>query len=557
MLKRKLSEFLVESGVITENQLSEAINNSGGVEIDKKLIGLGYISESDIAKNLAKQLNISYVSLSDYEIDPQAVLLLSSEQIHRYNVLPIGFSDDHRLVVAMSDPTNIFAIDDLHVLTGYDIVPVVVAESELQTVINKHYSSDDIMDEAIESIADEDEGSESNLTAQEEREAENAPAVKLVNLMVTEAVRNRASDIFIEPQERDVRIRCRIDGVLHEIMRSPKQIQAGIVSRIKIISGLDIAERRLPQDGRFGLVVDRKAIDFRVATLPTIYGEQVVLRVLEKEQAMMNLNDLGILPEMLDKFKESFTKPYGAILITGPTGSGKTTTLYAILNTLNVKEKNLITVEDPVEYRLPSINQVQVNTKTGLTFARALRSILRHDPDTIMIGEIRDEETALIAIESALTGHLVLSTLHTNNAPATLMRLVEMGVEPFLVSSAVDSVVSQRLARRLCENCKESFSPGKEELAEAGFKIDGSEPDTLYRARGCKLCGNTGYHGRLGLYELMSMSESLERLLIKKATVEETTKVAISEGMRTLREDGLEKVRAGLTSIEEIVRVTM
>lgn len=555
MFKRKIAEFLLDTGVITKDQLSEAINTLNDQEdVDQKLVDLGYISESDVAKNLAGQLNLDFVDLSGYEVNTQATALISGEQINRYKVLPIEFEDD-RLVVAMSDPTNIFAIDDLHVMTGYDIIPVVVSENDLQAAINKYSTSDEIVEEAIESLNDDFDGESG--PAADEKEAEGAPIVKLVNMIVTEAVRDRASDIFIEPQEKDVRIRCRIDGVLHEVMRSPKHIQAGIISRIKIMSGLDIAERRLPQDGRFGLIIDKRPIDFRVATLPTIHGEQVVLRVLEKESIMMQLDDLGFLPGSLDKFKESFNKPYGAILITGPTGSGKTTTLYSVLNLLNAKEKNLITVEDPVEYRLPKISQVQVNTKTGLTFASALRSILRQDPDIVMIGEIRDEETALIAIESALTGHLVLSTLHTNNAPATLTRLVEMGIEPFLVSSAVDCIVSQRLARKLCTRCRELFAPTQEELIEAGYAIDGTEPTELYRARGCKRCGNTGYHGRIGLYEIMTMSEGVERLLVENASPEEIATFALAEGMLTMRNDGLEKIRSGLTSIEEILRVTI
>jgi len=513
------------------------------------------ISEIDIARNVAKQLNIEYVDLASYEISPEALSVVSSEHCNRYNLLPINI-ENGRLIVAMSDPTNIFAIDDLHVMTGYDVVPVVVAESELKSAINGYSTTDIDIEETIGDISKGGEHS-TGTAFSEEQEADEAPVVKLVNLIVTEAARERASDIFIEPQEKDVRIRYRVDGVLQEVMRSPKHAQSGIISRIKIMAGLDIAERRVPQDGRFGLVIDKRPIDFRVATLPTIHGEQVVLRLLEKGNIMLNLDDLGFLPKSLARFKDSFNKPYGAILITGPTGSGKTTTLYSVLNILNVPEKNIVTVEDPVEYRLQSINQVQVNTKTGLTFASALRSILRHDPDIIMIGEIRDEETALIAIESALTGHLVLSTLHTNNSPATLTRLIEMGIEPFLVSSSVDCIVSQRLARKLCSRCKEPYEPGKEELSQAGYKMDGSEPKQLHKARGCKFCGNTGYQGRVGLYEVMLMSESIERLLVEKATIEEISKAAISEGMKTLREDGLEKVRAGLTSLDEIARVTM
>jgi len=554
MLKRKISEFLLDAGVITKDQLSEAIEVCDGDEVERKLVDLGYVSEPEIAKNLAKQLNLSYVDLAGCEIDSQACSLMSSEQIRRYNVLPIHL-DGNRLVVAMADPTNIFAIDDLHVMTGYDIVPVVVAENELHTAINRYCTSDDIVGETIENISEDYD--EDEVGRHEEQDAEEAPIVKLVNMIVTEASRERASDIFIEPQENELRVRYRIDGVLHEVMHSPKHIQAGVVSRIKIMAGLDIAERRLPQDGRFGLVIDKKPIDFRVASLPTIYGEQLVLRVLEKESISMNLDDLGFLPDELNRFKESFSKPYGAILITGPTGSGKTTTLYGVLNIVSTKEKNLITVEDPVEYRMQGVNQVQVNARTNLSFASALRSILRQDPDIIMIGEIRDEETATIAIESALTGHLVLSTLHTNSAPAAITRLIEMGIEPFLVSSAVDCIVAQRLARKLCDRCREEYKPSREELEEAGYRIDGTEPTVLYRARGCKNCVNTGYRGRIGFYEVMKMSESIERLIVGKASSEEIAKVAVEEGMKTLRHDGLEKARMGLTSIEEIARVTM
>ena len=554
MLKRKISDFLVETGTITKDQLSEALARSCGDDVERQLVELGYVSEAEIAKTFAKQLNLGYVDLSGYDINPQAATLISNEHIRRHNVLPINLADDC-LIVAMADPTNIFAIDDLHVMTGFDITPVVTGETDLVNAINKFCTNDDVVEEAIESISED--FAEIAARSSDELDAEEAPVVKLVKLIVTEAVRERSSDIFIEPQEHDLRVRYRIDGVLHEIMRSPKQIQAGIISRIKIMSGMDIAERRLPQDGRFGLVIDKRPIDFRVASLPTIYGEQLILRVLEKESISMNLDDLGFLPQDLERFKESFTKPYGAILITGPTGSGKTTTLYGVLNLINSDASNLITVEDPVEYRLHGINQVQVNSKTGLTFASALRSILRQDPDIVMIGEIRDEETATIAVESALTGHLVLSTLHTNSAPAALTRLVEMGIEPFLVSSAVDCVVAQRLARKLCTKCREQFVPTEVELEGAGYVIDGSEPSLLYRAKGCKACGDTGYHGRIGLYEVMRMSETIERLLVGDVTAEQIEKVAIAEGMGTLHQDGLAKAKLGWTSIEEVERVTM
>jgi type IV pilus assembly protein PilB len=386
---------------------------------------------------------------------------------------------------------------------------------------------------------------------------EDAPIVKLVNSIITRGVRERASDIHIEPQEKDLRVRYRIDGVLHEVMRSPKSIQPGLISRFKIMAGLDIAEKRKPQDGHCSLTVSGKVYDFRVATLPTIYGERVVLRILAKESVLFDLDKLGFLPDSLGKFRNAYTKPYGAILITGPTGSGKSTTLYATLNVLNTPEKNIVTIEDPVEYRLPGINQVQVNPKIGFTFARGLRAILRTSPDIVMVGEIRDRETAEIAIEAALTGHLVFSTLHTNDAPSAISRLIEMGIEPFLVASAIDCVQAQRLARRLCAECKEPYQPSRKALEEIGFPLEDDEIPTLYRPKGCSKCNGTGYKGRIGIYEVMLVSETIERLAVEKATAEQIKKVALEEGMRTLRMDGFEKVRMGITSIEEVLRVVV
>jgi type IV pilus assembly protein PilB len=555
MLNRRIGEFLLEAGVITQEQLSEAVATATGGQVKQRLLELGYVTEVDIAKNLARQLNINFVDLGEFSPDPGAIGLLTGDQMRRYGSIAIDYEGE-RLIIAMIDPTDIFTIDDLHVLTGHEIIPVVATETDMRNAINKYSTTDEIVEEAMSSM-DEDGDDDIIHFGHDDKETDSAPVVKLVNVVITEAVRERASDIFIEPQENDIRIRARIDGVLHEVMRAPKRFQAGIISRIKIMSGLDIAERRLPQDGRFGLAVDRRVVDFRVATLPTIHGEQIIIRVLEKESISINLDDLGFLPDSLTKFKESFTKPYGAILITGPTGSGKTTTLYAVLNILNSKEKNIITVEDPVEYRMQSVNQVNVNVKTGLTFAAALRSILRQDPDTIMIGEIRDKETATIAVESALTGHLVISTLHTNNAPSALTRLIEMGIEPFLVTSAVDCVVAQRLARKLCPNCKEKYFPTASELKEAGFTPGQDAPAEIYRAVGCQSCSNTGYRGRIGLYEVMRMSETIERMLVENASAEDMLVVAKKEGLKTLREDGLDKVRIGLTTIEEIIRVTV
>jgi type IV pilus assembly protein PilB len=433
----------------------------------------------------------------------------------------------------------------------------VAAASDVEAAIRR-YSR---MDQAVEEFASEaaqaaEEADALEIAAGAQAAIEEGPIVKLVNLLITQAVNDRSSDIHVEPTERDVRIRYRIDGVLHEVMRSPKNIQAGLVSRLKIMADINIAERRIPQDGRISLTVSGKGIDLRVATLPTVYGEKVVLRILDKSSALLRLEDLGFLETSYERYEQSFRKPYGCILVTGPTGSGKSTTLYATLNIINDVERNIITVEDPVEYRIPGINQVQIHSKAGLTFASALRSILRADPDTILIGEIRDKETAQIAVESALTGHLVLSSLHTNDSASAVTRLVEMGVEPYLVSSALDCVVAQRLARRLCDKCKEAYKPDEVELEEAGFsESEWPEIKELYRAVGCSVCGKTGFRGRQGLYEVMAMSEELERLCVARASSDEIRRMAIEQGMLTLRDDGLEKVKAGVTTIEEVFRV--
>ncbi len=553
-LKKRLGKILVEAGIVSEEEIQEALESQNGRSLVRTLVELGYAKEEDIAKAIAEATGLPYVKLSNYEVDPAAIALIPEEMARRYSMIPIKIEGGN-LVVAMADPSNVFAVDDLRIITGYEIKPVVATESEINNVINQFSRMDQDVEAMIESVEGE-EVETASVEVEEEVEDEDAPIVKLVNYLLTEAVRSRAADVHIEPQEDDLRVRYRIDGVLHEVVRSPKKIQLGMITRLKIMANMDIAERRLPQDGRFSLIVDGRPIDFRVASLPTIHGEKIVLRLLEKESIMMTLEQLGFSEETLKRFKSSISKPYGAIFVTGPTGSGKTTTLYAALNILNSIEKNIITVEDPVEYRLSGVAQVQVNPKAGLTFAAALRSILRNDPDIVMIGEIRDQETALIAIESALTGHLVLSTLHTNDAPSAITRLTEMGLETFLISSAVDCVVCQRLARLLCPKCKEPYIPSLEALRRVGFPLgEGEEIPTLYRPKGCDYCSQTGYRGRTGVFEVMLMSEEIEGLTVERASTEEIKKVAIAEGMRTLREEGLLKVKAGLTSIEEIMRV--
>jgi type IV pilus assembly protein PilB len=434
------------------------------------------------------------------------------------------------------------------------VQPVVATANDVEQAIAKFSGMGDQV-EALASEAVEAMDQEADM-ADVEAAVEDAPIVKLVQAIMTQAVADRASDVHIEPSEKDVRVRFRVDGVLHEVMHSPKSIQGGLISRLKVMADLNIAEKRVPQDGRIGMRVNTKQLDLRLATLPTVYGEKIVIRILDKSNALMQLSDLGFLDHAYKRYEEAFRKPYGAILVTGPTGSGKSTTLYATLNIVNSADKHIVTVEDPVEYRLAGVNQIQVNPKAGLTFSSALRSILRADPDIILIGEIRDRETAMIAVESALTGHLVLSSLHTNDAPSAITRLIEMEVETFLVASAIDCVVAQRLARKLCERCAEQYEPEPAELLEAGYPEGQlSEPGSFFRAVGCPACSNTGYRGRIGLYEVMPMSEEIERLTVERASSEAIRSVAIEQGMQTLRDDGLEKARAGQTSIEEIARV--
>ncbi len=552
---KQLGQILQEQGLLTQEQLGRALEEHRNTpkSLGRVLIDMGLIKEPDLVAALAEQVGLEFVDLTDYNVDPTATGLLPEALARRYRAIPIG-ERDGKLLVAMSDPANVYALDDIRAITNRDVQPVVATASDVEQAIQK-YSE---MDQQVEALASEASSRLEGEEGTEEVEAalEEAPIVKLVTAIMTQAVGDRASDVHIEPMERDVRVRFRVDGVLHEKMHSPKNIQNGLISRLKVMADLNIAEKRVPQDGRMSMKVGGKALDLRLATLPTVFGEKVVIRILDKSQALIQLQDLGFQEEAFKRYEQSFRKPYGAILMTGPTGSGKSTSLYATLNILNSPEKNIITVEDPVEYRLAGVNQIQVNPKAGLTFASALRSILRADPDIILIGEIRDRETAMIAVESALTGHLVLSSLHTNDAPSAITRLTEMEVETFLVASALDCVVAQRLARKLCDRCKEPYQPEPAELEEAGYpEYQWPEIQQLYRAVGCSACSSTGYRGRMGLYEVMPMSEDLERLTIERASSDQMRVVAIEQGMITLRDDGLMKARHGQTSIEEIARV--
>jgi type IV pilus assembly protein PilB len=544
----------MKAGVITDGQLNDAVevHKATGSPLGRVLVELGYATQGAILAVMAQQIGIPYIDFSERKPDPTAIAVVPKDLAMRYVLMPVGFDEQNRLIVAMADPQNVLALDDLRIITGFEIRPAISTKDDILACLEEAYKVAEHVD-TDDWMAGSDELSSDDLTALSEVSAD-APIVKLVNFMITKAVADRASDIHVEPQERDLRIRYRIDGVLHEMMRSPKATQAAIISRFKVMADMDIAEARKPQDGHCALTISGHKLDFRVSTLPTVYGERVVLRILRKDSILLKLSDLGFLPHNLERFEGSFRKPYGAILVTGPTGSGKSTSLYAAINVLNEPHRHIITAEDPVEYRLPGVNQIQTNPKAGLTFAAALRSFLRCSPDVILVGEIRDHETAQIAIESALTGHLVLSTLHTNDAPGAVTRLVEMGVEPFLVSSAVDCILGQRLARRLCSDCKEEYSPPKVLLLDAGYTED-NLPERLFRPKGCKKCGGTGYRGRMGVHEVLLMSEEISRLTVEAATADEIKKVAVAQGMMTLRLDGLEKVRMGQTSIEEITRV--
>lgn len=548
----RLGMLLMRAGIITERQLTDAleIHKVTGSPLGKVLVDLGYATQGGILSVMAKQIGIPYINFAEQRPDANAIAVVPRDLAVRYTLMPMEIADD-RLVVAMADPQNVLALDDLRIITGYEVQPAISTKDDIVAAVEEYYKVATTISD--DDLADGDDLSEmllENLT----EVTDDAPVVKLVNFIINKAVTDRASDIHIEPQEKDLRVRYRVDGVLHEMMRSPKSTQQAMISRFKIMADMDIAENRKPQDGHTELTIGGHKMDFRVSTLPTVYGERVVLRILRKDNILLRLEDLGFLPEALGRFESSFRKPYGAILVTGPTGSGKSTSLYAAINVLNDPGRHILTAEDPVEYRLPGVNQIQMNSKAGLTFARALRSFLRCSPDIILVGEIRDQETAKIAIESALTGHLVLSTLHTNDAAGAITRLTEMGVEPFLVASSVDCVLAQRLARRLCPDCKEEYVPLKQVMLDAGFPED-ALPEKLWRAVGCKKCGGTGYRGRLGIHEVMLVSEEIGELCVKEATAEVIAAMAVEQGMLTLKMDGLEKCRLGRTSIEEISRV--
>lgn len=545
---------LLRLGIITQQQLEEALARQNymreqGVKglLGQILVDMRFCTAEDIAKAVAFKSNAFFISLSEYQIDPNAINLLAPVLVQKYQSLPIGF-DNNSLLVAMMNPNDIIAMDDMRLLTGYDIQPVVAPDKELETAIRKYVqaSSDTLLAEDTDASDDE---SDIGL---------DKPAVLLANQILNQAVKATASDVHIEPQEKFLRVRFRIDGVLHEIMQHPSRLNASLISRIKVMGNMDIAERRIPQDGRITLKSDGKTIDIRVASLPSAFGERVTLRLLNRSEHLITLNELGFTDQLLARYNQVLSLPYGFILITGPTGSGKSTTLYASLSRLNSIEKNIITLEDPIERRMEGLNQVQMNTKAGMTFASGLRSILRNDPDIIMVGEIRDFETAKIAVESALTGHLVLSTLHTNDSAGAVQRLSDMGVEAFLTASSLAGVIAQRLMRVLCTTCKRAVQKTRQEmltLAPDFPLLDEEETITLHQAQGCALCNGTGYKGRIGIYEFLPVTETIQKLIIAHASAHEIRDAAIQEGMLSMRMDGLLKVRKGQSTLEELLRV--
>ena len=557
-----LGNLLVKKKLISREQLEKAMEeerNSGG-RLGHNLIKLGFLKENDLTSFLSTQYNAPHINLSELEIDPEIIKLIPASIVHKYQLIPID-KIGSTLIVAMSDPSNIFAIDDVKFLTGLNIEVVVASDTSIISAVDKYYdyfaSFSDVISSldvtGIEFVSDEEEININEL----ERASEDAPVVKLVNLVLTDAIKKDASDIHIEPYEKSFRVRMRIDGLLYEVMKLPIKLRNAIISRIKIMSNLDIAERRLPQDGRIKLKIGRgREMDFRVSVLPTLFGEKVVLRLLDKSNLQLDMTELGFEKNALKEFQEAICKPFGMVLVTGPTGSGKTTTLYSALLELNKISENICTVEDPIEFNLHGINQVQVHEQIGLTFAAALRSFLRQDPNIIMVGEIRDFETVEISVKAALTGHLVLSTLHTNDAPGTVSRLLNMGIEPFLVVSSVNLILAQRLARRICPKCKEPLKVSKRALINLGIPEDEVLDLICYSGKGCVNCNNTGYRGRTALYEVMPIKEELKELILDGASASKIKKKAITLGMKTLRQSGITKVKEGITSIEEVLRTT-
>ncbi len=550
---RFLTDVIVDMGLAPRARVDEAIESSRstGTTPERVLVGDGALTTDGLARALAERYGLDHLDLSVFSVDMGAANLVTTAAAKRYQAVPVAFIDKRSLLVAMTDPSNVLAVDDIAIMTGYEVRVGVAAPEDIEGLISRLDRLEDVVSGA--EAAREAEAEEAAEVVDLRETADDAPVIKLVNQIVAQAVELHASDIHLAPDGKEVRVRFRVDGVLQDITTVPRRMAAGVVSRVKIMAELDISEKRIPQDGRVGLTVDHRHVDLRVVTLPSVHGESIVMRILDKDSVVMKLEKLGMADTERERFERAFAQAHGAVLVTGPTGSGKSTTLYAALLALNTPEKNVITVEDPVEYQVEGITQVQVSPKAGLTFATGLRAMVRADPDVIMVGEIRDRETAQIAIESALTGHLVLSTLHTNDAPSAITRLVEMGIEPFLVASALDCVLAQRLVRMLCSNCKRRTIITAEVLRENGYKalVDLE----AYEPVGCRRCGGSGYRGRGGIYEVMSVTSEVRSLALERRSADDLREVAVRQGMRRLREDGLDKVRQGRTSMAEIARV--
>jgi type IV pilus assembly protein PilB len=571
-MSQRLGDLLVKEKVITPEQLEQAtkLQKESHSRLASALVKLGFLSDEDVTNFLSRQYGVPAINLSYFEIDPAVVKLIPFETAKRYQILPlsrVGAS----LTIAMVDPTNVFAMDDIKFMTGFNIEPVVASESSILTGIDKAYgtSKEEELEQVMQSMNDAGEGADIEVQSEEqelelqalEKAADEAPIVKLVNLVLTDAVKRGASDIHMEPYEKEFRVRFRIDGILQLIMNPPLKLKDAITSRLKIMAKLDISEKRLPQDGRIMLKMQiggkKKQLDFRVSTLPTLWGEKIVLRLLDKENLRLDMTKLGFEPESLVKFEKAILKPYGMVLVTGPTGSGKTNTLYSSISQLNQPDTNIMTAEDPVEFQLGGVNQVQMKEQIGLNFATALRAFLRQDPNIILVGEIRDFETAEIAIKAALTGHLVLSTLHTNGAPETITRLMNMGIEPFLVATSVHLICAQRLVRRICKDCAEPVDVPPQALIDEGYTPEESKTVQIMKGKGCATCNKTGYKGRTGLYEVMEVDDEIRELVLVGASAVELKKKAIERGMITLRRSGLIKVAAGWTTLEEVARETI
>jgi type IV pilus assembly protein PilB len=557
----RLGDLLVNEGLITREQLDQGLveQKNTGMRLGYCLVKLGFVQELEITKALARQFRMPAVDLTRFEVDAKIVKLVPTDVAVRHMVLPLK-REGRTLTVAVADPTNLAVVDDLKFITRYDIFPVLAGEYTLRTAIERYYEQTDAQLQTL--LKDIEEGEDLEVIEEKEEEAgpvqvaDDAPVVKLINGILTDAVKRGASDIHIEPFEHEIRVRYRIDGALQEVMKPPAKLKAALTSRVKIMSNLNIAERRVPQDGRIKLKMGKRVIDFRVSTLPVIFGEKIVLRILDKGNLTLDLSKFGFEPQAEKDLMRAILNPYGMVLVTGPTGSGKTTTLYSALQRINTIEVNIMTAEDPVEYNLHGINQVLVRNEIGMTFAAALKAFLRQDPNIIMVGEIRDIETGSIAIKAALTGHLVLSTLHTNDAPSTITRMIDMGIEPFNVASAVNLIVAQRLVRRICSQCKAEHEYSAEELEALDMTAAQLKEMRFFRGAGCDTCNGTGYKGRAGLYEVMALSPELRRMILRGASTAEMTEQAVKEGMLTLRMDGIVKIKKGVTTLEEVVKET-